>query len=161
MWRVSPTSLLSLQLTFSSWCGRYVYRDAFTECQTALYSRPVVCDVKLDFYYLCCAVLWELPSYLVLENSLWEWNVVLQLRNGQLIWTDICPRERRGETGKPEAYFVDFSSVLSSVSSFKLELFSSLCHPQITWVGLYQLIVCLLFLCFYVKSFLFCLVSTS
>lgn len=31
------------------------------------------------------------------KNSLGEGNMVLQLQNGQLIWTDIWQRARRGE----------------------------------------------------------------
>lgn len=54
------------------------------------------CDVKLEFYYVSHKVLCEPLSYLAIENGLGEENVVLQLQNGCLIWSNICPRERRG-----------------------------------------------------------------
>lgn len=87
----------SLELTFSGWCGRYVCCDVLIVCQMGLYGGPVVCDVKWEFYYLCCAVLWEPLSYLALENGLREGSRILRLQNGQLIWTDICFREEWSE----------------------------------------------------------------
>lgn len=86
------TPLHSLKLTFSGGCAVYVWCDVLIVCHVGLYGRPVVCDVKLEFYYLWCALLGELQRYLDLGNSLGEGNVVLQLQNGRLIWTNICSR---------------------------------------------------------------------
>lgn len=46
-----------LQRTFS---GKYVHGGVLFVRQTGLYGRPVVCNVKWDFYYRRCAVPWEL-----------------------------------------------------------------------------------------------------
>lgn len=70
---------------WAGWCGRYVCCDVLIVCQMGLYGGPLVCNVKWEFYYLCCTVLWELLSYLALENSLGEGSGILQLQNGQLI----------------------------------------------------------------------------
>lgn len=118
-WSIPLASLRRLQLTFSSWCGRYVYCDAFTVCQTGLYSQPVVCDVKLEFYYLCYAVVWELLSYLVLEKiALGREMWFCSFEMGSLSeHTSVQERgeERRGAPGKQKACFPWFVPCLGNV----------------------------------------------
>ena len=102
---------------------------------------PVACDVKLEFYYLCCCAAvgaTELsgPLKIALGREAW----LCSFKMDGFIWTDICSRERREEwLGKENEKHTKKNNnwaVLCTVQCCHGACFS---RPQLTWIGLQTL----------------------